>query len=677
MLLRARPRLLILTAALVASPALAAPVEVSVTPVLGDDTPGGVSWHSYAARVRGVGSGVQRGTVELSDGEGGTARVPFAVSGGEEITVELFGHAALSGGTEILVRDGAGRVTSRAAAPPLRGPGPLLFDVSAASRLPMALRDAVLAVAPGPGGFVPDEGVDLVVSDARFDARSGEPVVPRRAAGYAAATVVLMRTEILAALGEPERRALSDWITTGGVLALVASRPEDLGHPAVSSLVGQGVRSSPDPSAARHSEFETVDSVVAAAAPGTGAGYVTRSIEPGESVASHLVGFQGGNLVTTRWGAAADHGSGRVHLLAFDPNAPAFVDDAWVRASVTDLVRASLSERVRAFGPASPFDANRAEPVRRLLDPNEASQWSVGVSAVVLLLYSLLAIPLVFRRASRKNDPLRAIRELPVWALGALLLIVGLGAVARGGRARARRLSIVECAAGEGRGTAVRFRAFFTSRARALEVSSTEPLSLLDVLAQGRDVPRTLVVDQRGARLEDLQGRPWETVLVREDGFTDLGGTVTFRREGADTEITNGLRKDLVAVVAKDAGGDLRFFPRIAAGRTARVSAGDPLGAAAASPPAVSLPRRMRPVMASHRFEAYRLQARADAAASGAGAAYVAIEALAADDADFWPDDAPSLVATVEGGDGMASDAGLAVDTNWMILRVVGRRPAP
>jgi len=60
-----------------------------------------------------------------------------------------------------------------------------------------------------------------------------------------------------------------------------------------------------------------------------------------------------------------------VHLLAFDPNAPAFVDDAWVRRSVVDLVRASRARQslVALGGGDVGLNYGGFEAVRRLLDP--------------------------------------------------------------------------------------------------------------------------------------------------------------------------------------------------------------------------------------------------------------------------------------------------------------------
>src|SRR4029078_11787745 len=99
--------------------------------------------------------------------------------------------------------------------------------------------------------------------------------------------------------------------------------------------------------------------------------------------------------------------------------------------------------RTLLAGGETELEEGRIEPLRRLVDPNEGGRWSVGVARLILVLYALAAGPLTFRRAARRNAPLRALVELPLWSLGTVVLIVALGAVAQGGRARAPRITLV------------------------------------------------------------------------------------------------------------------------------------------------------------------------------------------------------------------------------------------
>jgi len=678
-----RTLLLIVAVATFAPPAAASPVELTVTPTLGADAPAGPGWFSYLLHLRGTESGVQRGTVEVTDGSGGTSRAPFAVAGGDQVTVELFAHDVYGKGLEALARDTDGAVVARAPVSAARSRQPFLFDLATPSRLPAALRDARVAVHTGAPSWAPSEGLTLSVQGVNTDPKSGELLLSRRAAGYSSATVTLARSEALVSLGDSEMRALDEWVCSGGTLAVVVGRPEDLAHPRLVALVGPRVTLDEKGSAGSHTDFDVVvpagspTTTGPGGPPTTGPSLTTQRIPPSTDVATRLVGFHGERLQETRWGASARHGLGDVHLLAFDPNAPDFVDDAWVRASVVELVRRAWDQQAdTAFvGGRTGFDGTRLDPARKFLDPNEAHQWTVGFSAIVLLGYSLIAGPVVFRRAAKKNDPLRVLRELPLWSLGTLVLIVAIGLFARGGRARARRLAVVECRAGTEHCAAMRLRAFFASSAAALHVHSNGVTDLLDVASDERTITRALVQDGEGAHLQELRGRPWETVLVREDGFVDLGGKVSFRSTGADVEIVNGLARDLVAVVAHAPGGDLRFFRRIPKGTSARIGAGEALG----TPVVLTTP--VLPVKGpsgtTHRLEAYRFSSKADLASHESGAAWTALETLAQEDADFWPDDAPTLVGELEGGDGVTRDSGLAVDKNHWLIRVVGEGALP
>jgi hypothetical protein len=391
-------------------------------------------------------------------------------------------------------------------------------------------------------------------------------------------------------------------------------------------------------------------------------------VAPGEQVAAKLTAVKGGGLAPTRWGSSRAYGLGEVHALAFDPTASESVDDQWVRRSMVELVRVAWDRRtpIAVAGEAA-FDEGHTESARRTLDPNEGSRWTIWVSAIVLVVYALLAGPLSFRRAARRGTPLRAFVELPLWSFGAAILIVLAGAVAKGGRSRARRLSFMEVAAGERRAAILRFRALFASSAGSLGVKALDPSSLLDVAGRAPDVTRTLSLGRQTAELVDMHGRPWETVLVREDGYTDLDGTVRFVDAAGGVRIENGLARDLVGVVARAYGGDLRYFARIPHGTITPVSEGKALSippSMPAAPPSY--------VGAPHRLDVYRFAALVDADIAGSSDAWSAIEAAGRETTEYWPDDRATLIGEVERGDRETEDSGLRIDQDRLLLRVIG-----
>jgi hypothetical protein len=644
---------------------IAGNVEMSVSPMLGTDAPAERGWQAFGVRLRGVGSGISRGNVELTDGSGASTRAPFAVAGGEQLLVELYSHDGFGRTQEIVVRDEDGTAIGRTPVPSLRGDAPLLVDLGRTARLEAALRGERIAARRMARAWAPTAGLELTVTHAVSDPRSGDLQLPDRALGYASATVVLVSSDVLAALPEAKAAALVDWVYAGGCLAVTIDGENALGNPRLLSLFGGRASLEPAKELAARLDFETADPESNSPA---SASYSTHSAAPAEAVAAKLVRARGGKLAPTRYGSSRDLGLGAVHALAFDPTAPAFVDDQWVRRSVVDLVRDAWDRRaVTAVAGDAAFDDGRTDAARKLLDPNEGSRWSIWFSAVVLVVYALLAGPLSFRRAARRGTPLRAFVELPIWSFGAAVLIVLVGAFAKGGRSRARRLSVVECGAGEHRGAIARFRALFASSADSLRVSATDPSSLLDVVGSSR-VTRAVLLGRDTAELVDLHGRPWETVLVREDGMLDLKGSVRFVGQGEGLAVQNDLPRDLVAVIAHAPDGDLRYFARIHKGERLRMDRGKALSI----PPTV-VPAPLAPGLATpHRLDSYRFASLADADVSGTSAAWSAVEDAARDETDFWPDDRPVLIGELEGGDGETRDSGLSMDYDRILVRVLG-----
>jgi hypothetical protein len=171
-----------------------------------------------------------------------------------------------------------------------------------------------------------------------------------------------------------------------------------------------------------------------------------------------------------------------------------------------------------------------------------------------------------------------------------------------------------------------------------------------------------LFVDRRGVRLQGVQAKPWQTVLVRDDGFSSLGGGVSIG-EGSNGElfIANRTARDLVGALVRVPNGHTYFFARIQDGRVVPVTSGRRLASAAGVP----TPGTWTPLGAAD------LASDLDGASPGLSAAWAAIEALA-DGVDWWPADVPALIAELEGGDGRVSDAGLELDQDRVLLRVVG-----
>jgi len=504
------------------------------------------------------------------------------------------------------------------------------------------------------------------------DPTSGDLTLPRWPAGWAPASLVVTSGRRLASLGKPALRALSDWVLAGGALGVALERPEDSRFAPLTTLVGGSIeRTSPPPELLAPALFYQPGE----APPGSTFGprgarspIVATRLAPSAETAPLLEGYSGGNLRASPWGAVASYGLGEVHLLAFDLGEP-FAADHWVTLKLTDLLRHAFERRVAVALPLgrTGFDGLGANAIRAELDPNRSMRWTIVVSALILLVYAALAGPLSFWLASRKGKPLRALVHLPLWAAGTLGLVVTIGLLGKGIRGRARHLTLIESGAGMERAAATRFRGFYASSTREMIVHPSTRSSLVEVATGDDFVDRTLVVDRDGAHLERLRTKPWATVVVRDDGFASLAGGISIvPAAGGDVTVHNRTAHDLVAVVLHVPSKGFVLFPRLADGKSVKASEGTALSKSLVT-------SSLGPL---HPLGATELAPSVDAHAEGLGAALAALEAQA-NETDWWPSDAPVLLAQVAGGEGKLTDSGMRLDRDRVIVRVVGYGGVP
>lgn len=647
--------------------AFAAPLELTATPVLGDGPVLRDGWASLWARVENTGATAQQGTVELSAGPARRTHAPFSVAPGQSIVVELSSHDLAGTPLELSAIDSAGRTLAEHDVAASYDQGPLLVDLSSPSLLASALEGETVARTVASPVIGPTASPALSVSSPPRDGATGEPRLPERAASYASATVVVALGHHLRTMSADSADALAGWVLGGGTLALALDRPEDLRSDRLAAFVGGTPERRPATERlGRPAVFRRPDEGAGPFGRG-GGGTAPREewIAPSPAARRNLVDYAGGNLRRTRWGSVASYGLGEVHLLAFDPTDPEAVRDPWVRYSTLELVSHAADRRAHvAFSAARPLADGRIAAVRRLLDPHEQIRWAVVVSAIALLIYAVAAGPISFRRAARQGRPLRALLFMPLWSLGATAFVLTVGLVAKGGSSRARHLALVEAGAGFSRASATRFRAFITSSADTLTIGATDRDSLLDVAGDGETTRRTLVLDRSGARLTQLVTRPWETLVVREDGFADLGGGVSVLATGSgDLSVDNRVGRELVGVIVKPAGEAPRYFARLADGERVLASDGRPVPWSGPAP---------APAAGIEPLRAHRFSSLLDADFPRLGEAWTAVDGLLGATTDWWPPDVPVVMAQVAGGEGRTEDGGLPMDTEYFLLRVVG-----
>jgi hypothetical protein len=693
---RAGPAAIAIAAVLSAASALAAPppappggpaatdVAVEVTPIFGAGTPLAPGWNEVVVRLTNGGAKPAKGQIEASaqgwgDGSPFTAVAPYTVAAGASVAVRVPVHVSMSSEVRVRVEDEAGRELSALGLPAhSRGgaPSPLLVDVSEPSRLRVAVNEVVLDPAhkPGSPSYGYAQPTQLAVGSPRFDPATGDPVLPDRAPLWAGAAAVVLRSERLAHLVGPELDALAGYVLGGGTLAIAVTRPEDLRHPTVIALCGaEPVAGAVAPATLR----ELVLPPPPSGSPG-GMKTIEHAPSPSAQVAKALTGYAGGNLKPSVYGASAAYGLGEVHLLAFDPTATPAVDDPWAQARVVDLVRRATDRRsTRVYPGATEIEPDAAR-IRKQLDPNESSRWAIGAAALLLMAYAIVAGPVSFSFHARKGKPLAALRWLPIFAGIAFAIVVAIGVGSRGLRGRARHLTLVDAGAGVAEGAARRWRGFFTPRAKGLTVRTTDTASLLGTanVDDPGDRRDRLVVDRDGTRLVGVAALPWQTVVVREDGRGDLGAGITITPGAASGEavVVNRSGRNLRAglLVLPHAGAT--YFGRVRDGERVSTTAGRALSstpagraweAAVASPSSGTL----RP---AHRLDAHLLGPIVGDDAPGLADAWGAIETSAGNEVDWFPDDVPVLVAQLDGGEGRLADAGLKLESDRLLVRIVG-----
>jgi len=651
------------------------PLKLEAVPVLGANSPSVDGWGEIYVRLENSSTTQLNGYVELRAAFSGRAalrtlsRAPFSIAAKGRVSLLLPSHNLIRVGTaKVVAVDARGVELGEDPMPSLRTLEPLLFDLHSPSRLAPVLNAQAVPIRRRSGSYS-FGGSTLAVTTPQTNATTGELVLPDLAAGYASATLVLASGRTISSLPAPAVDALFSWVLAGGALALVVDRPEDMRSPWLEALAGGHVQSC----AAARQLSQVAQFAVPVENPGKGsfggAPRVTlESAKPSAELAATFFGLTGANLRVSPWGESASYGLGEVHFLAFNPNTELGASDPWLRLSLIDLVRHAwerASVVALPHGQAS-LDEPRTENVRRVLDPNEGTRWTVVVSTLLLLIYAALAGPLNFYLAQRAGRPLRALLYLPVWAALALASIVLLGILGKGVTGRARHLTLIEAGAGMARASITRFRGLYGARADDVTVRAARG-SVLDVIGEADEVSRDLLVDRDGLRLERLREKPWQVQVVREDGFANLGAGVSLvRAADGELKIKNRCARDLLAVVVSAPGQGLSYFPKISDGETVSLRQGRSLGPAPSTSTfgtrALSVPTFRGPV---------------EERAKGAGAAWEALESLTGSDADWWPEDVPILIAELDGGEGRTQDSGLRLDLDRVLLRVVGYGGVP
>ena len=112
-----------------------------------------------------------------------------------------------------------------------------------------------------------------------------------------------------------------------------------------------------------------------------------------------FVGYEGGNLRSSPFGATAAYGLGEVVLLGFDPRDPDVARNPWVRTRLVELGRRAYERapisavrpgEVKGGAYSRSMGSRGSDRVRQLLDPNNTARWGIGLAALLICVYSVV-----------------------------------------------------------------------------------------------------------------------------------------------------------------------------------------------------------------------------------------------------------------------------------------------
>lgn len=709
--------------------AAATHLSIDAGPVFGPEAASGDGWAEVVARVDNAGTTAEKGTLEVttahpafyySSEQKFVAQAPFQVEGRSSAVI----HVPVPVGrfmptVTVTATNAAGVTVAETTVSFAASTSPLLVDVSHPSRLSVVMRGWPLAPSWNPGhAYGSSSTPALTMGVPSVDPTTGDPLLPEHTAAYAAATVVVVPSDALAHLQGPPLDALVGWVLSGGTLAVVPTRPEDLRTGILTTLVGGAITTTAPPPA-----LLLLPSVKRGAAPpslapavppgpgtppwavppapqipdtpdpeeeeeeddgGAGAtpiGYFiparttplapTTGIGPSAALRSKLTGYAGGNLRPSAFGATAPYGLGQVHVLAFDPTRPPALVDGWSHARMLEMLSDAWDRHALTLFPpgAGSERASNQYELHRALDPNENFRAALGFAAILLVLYAVVSGPIVFLRARKRGRPLDPLVWAPVASATCFASVVLVGLAGKGWSGRARHLALVEAGAGMTRGSVHRFRGFFSSQTRTMKVRASEPGSVLELLpTDAQDQGQTVLrLDKDGAALENLTSLPWQTVVVSEDGATQLGAGIAVRQKSdGSVVVANRTGHALRNVVVWAPQTDASWFASIDDGATIVSTAGRTLFVPSAREERTAGARTVHP------WDGARVHAVLTSKVADDMAPWNALVSGSGPSVDFWPDDVPVVVGEIAGGEGATNDAGLRIESDRLFFRVVG-----
>ncbi|HHH30532.1 MAG TPA: hypothetical protein ENK57_19625, partial [Polyangiaceae bacterium] len=518
--------------------------RIVVEPLFGQDTLIPSGWAALVVEIENLTSSDQQGTLRavavrgLSEGMRRELPVQVPAHQSRRVTVPFFvrdSGDAVQFGFEV---DGLTLATGRVGIP-YRGAERAVVVFGD----PPRLRGSLLGLETD-GRLSSGAPVGVV----HLDPLTSDPALPEDAALWSPVQLLVVSAPMLERVSAPQRRALEDWIITGGIMLVFPRTEADLRRPWLRSLAGE-LASDGEP-------------------------LPVSSLHPAGGVRFGLRCVDGQRQ--ERFGCSRNVGFGRVFVAAHDGTSPSAIETATAREIVIALL--NDSQRSAMFRPspgllfARGMDEGRPSfpAIRRLLDPNEGYWPALVLVALALMFYVLLVGPLNFRWIEKQNKPTLALITTPLIALGCVLVLLVVGYLGKGVTMRYRRVELVDLAEGSSRAAARRYTGLFSTRPGRFDIHLEPGVRARQILASGMPAQHRSSGDDR--LLAGFRAGLWETSFVREDRMLAVGGELRLERDGDRiAELVNGTRLDLLGVVLVDEHGGLFSLGDVAAGARAEV----------------------------------------------------------------------------------------------------------
>lgn len=419
-------------------------------------------------------------------------------------------------------------------------------------RLRGALLDLEVAEPDGTTG-VP-RIVRFPAGTVRFDPATGDPLLPEAPAAWSSVKLLVASAPILTRVGEAQRSAIEDWLRAGGRMLVFPRAEADLRQPWLASLTGGAI------------------STDAPLAPPSG-------LVPAGGV---RFGFAcTGEQRVEAFGCSAPFGQGRVFVAAYDGTTPAAIESRAPRELVSAVIAApETSPSVLPFargrtslGREYWHDAGSFGSLRAALDPNEGFRPALGLVALVLLIYVIVVGPLNFRWVRRRNRPTLALLTTPAAAMACVLLLLFVGYLGKGVTMRYRRVELIETMEGQARAASRRYTGLFSTRPGTFELPGGDDRNMLRRIGGGAQLGPVHRIENDVETLVDFRAGLWETTFLREDRIVDLGGPISFERDGRRlASVRNDSTTPLEGAIVIDQNGAIYLVGDVPAGSRADIA---------------------------------------------------------------------------------------------------------